>query len=94
MPNSTATLTAGIQLPASGTTPAMIGVESSSMLTVTGEMTALATGGFIKMGPGTMQLAGTTTNLILGTTTVLQGTLQLNMSNCGAPFRREPEHWR
>ncbi len=83
---STATWSGAIQLPASATTPAMIGVEQSGMLTVTGEMTALSTGSFIKMGPGTLQLAGTTTNLILGTTTVDQGTLLLNMQSGALPF--------
>ncbi len=46
------------------------------------------------MGPGTLQLAGTANNLILGTTTVQQGTLLLDMTNGASGLRRQPDDWR
>ena len=77
------TISGGIQLPNATNTTTMIGVDSGT-LSLSGEVTGLGVGGFVKMGAGTLQLNGSVSNLILGTTTVQQGTLMLAMTNTSA----------
>lgn len=59
-----------------------IGVEQGSQLTLTGQITqSIANVGLIKVGGGVLEFAGgVTPNLYVGTTTVREGTLRLNMS--------------
>jgi len=70
------TLTGGIDI--GGTT--VVGVNTGTRLTVTGQVSAptSTTNQFVKAGGGALQLGGSQSNIIRGTTTVLQGTLELN----------------
>ncbi|HEY5314965.1 MAG TPA: autotransporter-associated beta strand repeat-containing protein, partial [Pirellulales bacterium] len=81
------TLTGGIQLEA-GTT--YIGVGGSSTLNVASSITSntpeAENYGMAKVGTGDLILSGTTDNLVTGTTTVLQGTLELDKTGGALPF--------
>ena len=72
------TYTGGVQL----TSNSFVGVDTGGSLNISGVVSSVQVGGFglTKVGGGTLQLSGASANTYTGTTTVLQGLLQLNKS--------------
>src|SRR5262245_947991 len=63
------------------------GVDAGSRLIVSGQIMVepgVSDGGFTKFGPGTLELAGTSDNVITGPITVREGTLALNKDRSGS----------
>ncbi|HEX3658961.1 MAG TPA: autotransporter-associated beta strand repeat-containing protein [Pirellulales bacterium] len=79
--------TGGIQLISTAT---FIGVDAGSTLNVSASISSQTPGaeivGLTKVGAGDLILSGATDNLITGTTTAVQGTLELDKTGGAMPF--------